>query len=269
MRHLPRPALRVRPAERALRSARRTRHEERRACAPCRRCATWKSCRRSPSTTWTKRPTTARTRAPRAATPGMDASTRRTTRLGCRSPRHSRWPTRMSPAWWTRWREVRWRRASVRCSATSIRGPGPRRDRAAHLPGRLSADARRTSTRTRAVRRLSAPADDAQRRRGTRPRALQRPEEGQLRQLSPERYPPRTVSRPSRTSGTTRSASRAIGTIPANEDPAFRDLGLCGPLRTDLANHQEYCGEFRVPSLRNVAVRRALFHNGAFHRWTR
>jgi cytochrome c peroxidase len=54
--------------------------------------------------------------------------------------------------------------------------------------------------------------------------------------------------------------------IPANADPAFHDLGLCGPLRTDLHGHPGYCGSFRVPSLRNVALRRAFFHNGVFHR---
>jgi cytochrome c peroxidase len=54
--------------------------------------------------------------------------------------------------------------------------------------------------------------------------------------------------------------------LPANADPGFHDLGLCGPLRTDLGGHPEYCGEFRVPSLRNVALRRAFFHNGVFHR---
>lgn len=53
-------------------------------------------------------------------------------------------------------------------------------------------------------------------------------------------------------------------TIPANADPAFYDLGLCGPLRRDLAGRAEYCGLFRTPSLRNVAVRRRLFHNGSF-----
>jgi cytochrome c peroxidase len=53
--------------------------------------------------------------------------------------------------------------------------------------------------------------------------------------------------------------------LSANRDPAFHDLGLCGPVRTDLANHPEYCGFFRVPSLRNVALRRAFFHNGVFH----
>ncbi len=43
------------------------------------------------------------------------------------------------------------------------------------------------------------------------------------------------------------------------------DLGLCGPLRTDLSAHEEYCGRFRTPSLRNVARRSVFFHNGSFH----
>ena len=55
-------------------------------------------------------------------------------------------------------------------------------------------------------------------------------------------------------------------TIPANSDPSYHDLGLCGPLRTDLADKKEYCGLFRTPSLRNVATRRVFFHNGVFHR---
>jgi cytochrome c peroxidase len=50
--------------------------------------------------------------------------------------------------------------------------------------------------------------------------------------------------------------------IPANADPRFFDLGLCGPLRTDLAGKPAYCGLFRTPSLRNVAIRNAFFHNG-------
>jgi cytochrome c peroxidase len=54
--------------------------------------------------------------------------------------------------------------------------------------------------------------------------------------------------------------------IPANSDPRYFDLGLCGPLRTDLTDKPEYCGQFRTPSLRNVAVRRVFFHNGVFHR---
>lgn len=53
--------------------------------------------------------------------------------------------------------------------------------------------------------------------------------------------------------------------IPANADPAFYDLGLCGPLRTDLREHPEYCGMFKTPTLRNVASRHSFFHNGVFH----
>jgi len=51
--------------------------------------------------------------------------------------------------------------------------------------------------------------------------------------------------------------------IKANADPNFHDLGLCGPLRSDLASHAEYCGRFRTPSLRNVALRHTFFHNAA------
>ena len=41
--------------------------------------------------------------------------------------------------------------------------------------------------------------------------------------------------------------------LAANADPAFFDLGLCGPDRTDLKNRPEYCGLFRTPSLRNTS----------------
>jgi cytochrome c peroxidase len=54
--------------------------------------------------------------------------------------------------------------------------------------------------------------------------------------------------------------------IPANESRRYYDLGLCGPLRTDLEDRTEYCGLFRTPSLRNVATRRVFLHNGVFHR---
>jgi cytochrome c peroxidase len=53
--------------------------------------------------------------------------------------------------------------------------------------------------------------------------------------------------------------------IPANADAKFFDLGMCGPLRTDLSGRSEYCGLFRTPSLRNVALRGTFFHNGAVH----
>lgn len=54
-------------------------------------------------------------------------------------------------------------------------------------------------------------------------------------------------------------------TLDVNRDPAYFDLGLCGPERQDLKDHPEYCGAFRTPSLRNVATRHAFFHNGVFH----
>ena len=53
--------------------------------------------------------------------------------------------------------------------------------------------------------------------------------------------------------------------LAANGDPAFFDLGLCGPLRTDLRERADYCGRFRTPGLRNVALRRSFFHNGVLH----
>ena len=53
--------------------------------------------------------------------------------------------------------------------------------------------------------------------------------------------------------------------IPANADPKYFDLGLCGPLRIDLKGRAEYCGLFKTPTLRNVALRKSFFHNGYFH----
>ena len=49
-----------------------------------------------------------------------------------------------------------------------------------------------------------------------------------------------------------------------NADPAFYDLGLCARPAGDLAGRADLCGAFKVPSLRNVAVRKVLFHNGVF-----
>jgi cytochrome c peroxidase len=54
--------------------------------------------------------------------------------------------------------------------------------------------------------------------------------------------------------------------IPANADRRYYDLGLCGPLRTDLREHHEYCGLFRTPTLRNVARRPVFLHNGRFQK---
>jgi len=53
--------------------------------------------------------------------------------------------------------------------------------------------------------------------------------------------------------------------IPANANPDYYDMGLCGPIRTDKTDNKWYCGMFRTPTLRNVATRRVFFHNGRFH----
>jgi cytochrome c peroxidase len=53
--------------------------------------------------------------------------------------------------------------------------------------------------------------------------------------------------------------------LPVNKDPGFHDLGACGPERVDLKGRGEFCGLFRTPSLRNVALRKAFFHNGVYH----
>jgi cytochrome c peroxidase len=54
--------------------------------------------------------------------------------------------------------------------------------------------------------------------------------------------------------------------VPNNGDDKHRyyDLGLCGPLRDDLAGNTTLCGAFRVPTLRNVAATAPYFHNGRF-----
>jgi cytochrome c peroxidase len=52
--------------------------------------------------------------------------------------------------------------------------------------------------------------------------------------------------------------------LPANADPRYFDLGLCGPNRRDLTQKRELCGFFRSPTVRNTAVREAFFHNGVY-----
>jgi cytochrome c peroxidase len=53
--------------------------------------------------------------------------------------------------------------------------------------------------------------------------------------------------------------------LATNRDPAYYDLGLCGPYRRDLDGETPYCGMFATPTLRNVATRRVFFHNGIYH----
>jgi cytochrome c peroxidase len=53
--------------------------------------------------------------------------------------------------------------------------------------------------------------------------------------------------------------------IPANGDPDYFDLGLCGPYRRDLTGVAKFCGLFKAPTLRNVALKQSFYHNGVVH----
>ncbi len=50
--------------------------------------------------------------------------------------------------------------------------------------------------------------------------------------------------------------------IPANADPGYNDMGICSRTDHPLPASAQYCGMFKVPTLRNVATRRVFFHNG-------
>jgi cytochrome c peroxidase len=53
--------------------------------------------------------------------------------------------------------------------------------------------------------------------------------------------------------------------IAANADPKRYDLGLCERTQKKVpSSDPKWCASFRIPSLRNVAVRQRFMHNGAF-----
>jgi cytochrome c peroxidase len=53
--------------------------------------------------------------------------------------------------------------------------------------------------------------------------------------------------------------------IAANADPKRYDLGLCERTqKTVRSSDAKWCGSFRIPSLRNVAIRERFMHNGVF-----
>jgi len=54
--------------------------------------------------------------------------------------------------------------------------------------------------------------------------------------------------------------------LPATIDPDYNDLGLCETLRKDKAfeNPDRFCGFFKTPTLRNVALTGPYMHNGVF-----
>lgn len=78
-------------------------------------------------------------------------------------------------------------------------------------------------------------------------------------QPSPDGTPPRFTDGQYEALGVPRNRALA-----PNRDASYFDLGICGPVRTDLRNETQYCGMFATPTLRNVATRSTFFHNGAY-----
>ncbi|MBW8756651.1 MAG: cytochrome-c peroxidase [Burkholderiales bacterium] len=58
------------------------------------------------------------------------------------------------------------------------------------------------------------------------------------------------------------SASQPIASLARG---AQDDLGLCRSGRPGLSEDPSFCGRFRTPTLRNVALRASFFHNGSLH----
>lgn len=56
--------------------------------------------------------------------------------------------------------------------------------------------------------------------------------------------------------------------IQKNADATFFDMGLCGPKRTDLSGRTELCGQFKVPTLRNIELTAPYFHNASISNLT-
>ena len=58
-------------------------------------------------------------------------------------------------------------------------------------------------------------------------------------------------------------ASSAFAPMASTARGADVDLGLCRSGREGLSDDPSFCGRFRTPTLRNVAVRASFFHNGS------
>jgi cytochrome c peroxidase len=59
--------------------------------------------------------------------------------------------------------------------------------------------------------------------------------------------------------------SAALHPIASQARGAEADLGLCRSGRVGLSDDPSFCGRFRTPTLRNVALRTSFFHNGSVH----
>ncbi len=78
-------------------------------------------------------------------------------------------------------------------------------------------------------------------------------------QVSREGQPPRFTDTQYEALGAPRNPALAD-----TKDPSYFDLGVCGPIRKDVADQTQFCGMFKTPTLRNTAKRHAFFHNGVF-----
>jgi cytochrome c peroxidase len=61
------------------------------------------------------------------------------------------------------------------------------------------------------------------------------------------------------------ASSAAAYPVASMASGAEVDLGLCRSGRPGLGADPSFCGRFRTPTLRNVALRTSFFHNGAIH----
>ncbi len=77
---------------------------------------------------------------------------------------------------------------------------------------------------------------------------------------SKDGYPPLFTDTQYEALGTPRNLA-----LTDTKDPNYFDLGVCGPIRKDIADQTQFCGMFKTPTLRNTALRRAFLHNGVFH----
>lgn len=82
-----------------------------------------------------------------------------------------------------------------------------------------------------------------------------------LDQPTPDNRPPQFTDTQYEALGVPRNPD-----IPANKNPDYYDMGLCGPYRLDLKKQTQYCGMFLTPTLRNTATRKVFFHNGYYHK---
>jgi cytochrome c peroxidase len=81
-----------------------------------------------------------------------------------------------------------------------------------------------------------------------------------LDQPTPDHRPPQFTDTQYEALGVPRNPD-----VPANQDPHYCDLGICGPYRTDLQTQAQYCGMFLTPTLCNAATRMVFCHNGVDH----